>query len=151
MENEALKDYEIGEWILYTIGEDNLGLGEISGFEVEGSKPEDVIIRVRVWTGPDYTPKASDVLCNVTKKGSQEADLIWVARKASLVDEFCQKAKRFTADAFNELDRSYNHTLRDSWDFALEHFIKVSANMVNVRSQLMNIKVAEENASKNKG
>ena len=151
MENEALKDYEVGEWILYTVDEYNLGLGEISSFEVEGSKPEDVTIRLRAWTGPDYTPKASDVLCNVTKKGSHEAIPIWDARKALITDEFCQKAKRFTAEAFNELDRPYNHTLRDSWDLALEQFIKVSANMISVRSQLMNIKVAEEYASKNKG
>ena len=151
MENEALKDYEVGEWILYTVGEHDLGLGEILGFEVEGSKPEDVTIRLRVWTGPDHTPKASDVLCNVTKKGSNEANLIWDARKALIVDEFCQKASWFTAEAFNELDRPYNHTLQDSWDCALERFIKVSANMVKVRSQLMNIRVAEEYASKNKG
>lgn len=99
---------------------------------------------------PDHMPKASDVLCNVTKKGSHEAYLIWVARKALIVDEFCQKAKRFTAEAFNTLDRPYNYTLRDSWDHALEWFIKLSENMVNVYKQLETLKRAEKDVSKNK-
>ena len=151
MVNEALKDYEVGEWILYTAGGYNLGLGEISGFEVKGSEPEDVTIRLRVWTGPGHTPKASDVLCNVTKKGSHEAYLIWVARKALIAGEFCQKASRFTTQGFDTSDRPYNCTLRDLWEDVLDKFINESENMVKLYAQLKNIKVAGEHDSKNKG
>lgn len=136
MENEALKDYEVGEWILFAHGNWNMGIGEVSSIEVRGSKPGDVTLHLIQRTGPCYIPTADEILCNISKKGVEEALQIWRNRAQRLEDSLYKRVEQFTVEALNIRDRPFNYTLRESWKDTLDNFIDISADMVNVYNQL---------------
>ena len=152
MENESLKLYEPGEWILYAIGDYDLGIGQIVSLEIYGPDKKDLKFSLKGYIGYYYTPTADEVLCNISKQGTREAYIVWRARKLANFEDFCLKAKVFAGKAFDTEDRPLNYKLLDLWDGTLDEFLEKSENLVRVYYRLEDLEEEiDEAASKGSG